>query len=745
MTACRLRRRIGALLPLALLCAVLAPSAHAAPADRAYALSNSALLSFDPAAPGSVTSTPLIGVNVSEALVGIDVRPQNGMLYGLGVNASADTATLYSISPETGVVTPISASAIAFTTDGSTPLDLPDAGWGFDVNPAADRIRVTTSAGISFRINPSTGAPVDGDNGGSAGSVSGVNPDGQIANAGNTVDGAAYTNDRANSTVTTLYTLSSTSDQLAIQNPPNGGTQTLGKDVTVGGTPLNFSAASGFDIDASVSVPASNQPVASGDGYAILTVGSSTHLYRIDLTSGAASDLGPLGDGTLRVQGLALQRDLADAGWPIVALSGSHVNLVRFQTATPGTSTSVALTGVTAGETVIGLAWRPQTGQLYGLGVNATANTATLYFVDPQIGTATALGVAGQIAFVDGVGTPIDLPDPAVVGWGIDVNPTVDRIRVVTGSGLNFRVNPNTGAPVDGNLNTTPAPPGTNPDGPINGLDAGATGVTAVAYTNAYGQSLTGGATTQYVLEPVANKLYVQNPPNAGTLTLGTTVTVGGLPLDFTSLTGFDLPPEVRVATSNAPAAGSGVAVLQSAGVSRVYTLDLATGAATLLGAAPTTLTSIALGRAQLATPDAPPGPPGPPPAPPGPPARGNDTTKPRVTRLALAFGRRKRVTISFSSSEAGSATIRVLREVSGRRVGRACRAGARRGRRCTIRTSYGTVRRALAAAGKVTVRFQGKVGRRALRVGGLHVEVVVRDAAGNASATAAKSGKVKR
>lgn len=737
MTARRLRRRIGAPLPLVLLCALLAPSAQAAPADRAYALSGNALLSFDPAAPGAVASAPLTGVGAGETLVGIDVRPQNGMLYGLGVDATANTATLYSLSPETGVATALSAGAIAFTSDGTTPVDLPDAGWAFDFSPSADRIRVSSSGGLNFRVNPNTGAPVDGDNGGSAGSVTGLNPDGPIANAGNTVDGAAYANDRPNSVLTTLYTLSSTSDQLAIQNPPNGGTQTLGKDVTVGGVPLNFTAASGFDIDPAVTVPASNAPVASGSGYAILTVGSSAHLYRIDLTSGAATDLGAIGDGTLRVQGLALQRDLADAGWPVVALPASRTSLVRFQTATPGTTTTVALTGVAAGETLVAIAWRPQTGQLYGLGVNATANTGTLYLLDPQTGAATAIGATGQVAFTtDGV-TQIDLPDPAVIGWGMDFNPTVDRIRVVTGTGLNFRVNPNTGAPVDGN-NGGAVATGTNPDGSINGLDAGGTGVTAVTYTNAYGQSLTGGVTTVYALDPTSDKLYVQNPPNVGTMTLGTPVTAGGLPLDFTALTGFDLPPEVRVTTSNVPATGSGVAALQSAGVSRLYTLDLATGAATLLGVAPVTLTSIALGHAQPATPHAPPGPP------PPPPPAASDTTRPIVTRLALAFARSKRVTIAFRSSEAGRATITLLREVRGRRVGRACRARARRGRRCTIRTRYGTISVAV-SAGRATVRLAGRVGRRALRAGGLRVEVVVRDAAGNASRRVAASGTVKR
>ena len=47
----------------------------------------------------------------------------------------------------------------------------------------------------------------------------------------------------------------------------------------------------------------------------------------------------------------------------------------------------------------------------------------------------TAIGAPGGI-------TVGDLPDG---GYGMDFNPTVDRIRITTDSGLNFRLNPNDG------------------------------------------------------------------------------------------------------------------------------------------------------------------------------------------------------------------------------------------------------------------------------------------------------------
>jgi Domain of unknown function (DUF4394) len=109
--------------------------------SRAYALSGSNLVSFDPTSPTVGTTIVITGLALGEALVGIDFRPQNGFLYGLGVNTTSSD-------------------------------------FGFDFNPIADRIRVTTDTGLNFRINPNNGAPVDGDGG-----ALGIQPDGSINDA----------------------------------------------------------------------------------------------------------------------------------------------------------------------------------------------------------------------------------------------------------------------------------------------------------------------------------------------------------------------------------------------------------------------------------------------------------------------------------------------------------------------------------------------------------------------------------
>lgn len=109
--------------------------------------------------------------------------------------------------------------------------------------------------------------------------------------------GAAYTNSFGQTVgiggVTTLYTLDASSNVLSIQNPPNNGTQTLSKAVTLNSAALDFTTVNGFDIAPDVKVDTNNTPVTGGKAYAVLTAEGVTNLYAIDLVSGAAAVIGP--------------------------------------------------------------------------------------------------------------------------------------------------------------------------------------------------------------------------------------------------------------------------------------------------------------------------------------------------------------------------------------------------------------------------------------------------------------------
>jgi hypothetical protein len=220
--------------------------------------------------------------------------------------------------------------------------------------------------------------------------------------------------------------------------------------------------------------------------------------------------------------------------------SGSQ--LVTFRSNAPGTILSTqVITGI--GAPLVGIDFRPATGQLYALG-----NTGQLYVIDPLTGAATP------------VGSPVALTG---VRFGFDFNPTVDRIRVVSDANMNIRLVPTNGALAGVDAMLVYA--GTD----VNvGMDPN---VVASAYTNSFpGASLSTG-TNLYGIDSALGILVFQNPPNNGVLN-----TVGSLGLGvLDGIAGFDISPD-----------GRGFAALHLTGAltSNFYTINLETGAATLVG-----------------------------------------------------------------------------------------------------------------------------------------------------------------
>lgn len=495
------------------------------------------------------------GLIAGDELLAIDVRPENQELYGLARSATGAELRLYHLTPATGAATVV-GNATDVTLLGATAASVAAARFDIDFNPMVDRLRVVSSGGLNFRINPNNGVAI---------------PDAAINGETSSLDGVAYTNDTPHSSLTTLYSINSATSSIYRQNPPNNGTAGSPVAINASGLPVAISAVLGFDIAPGVNAAVNSGP-ASGQAYAALAVTGGTRISRIDLVTGATVSLGvPAG---LTIRSLAVCTQLPAA----IGLNATGTGLVHFLTSSPGTTTAAPLSGVTPGETMVGIDFRAATGQLYGLGVNAAADTASLYLIEPASGSAGVVGGASSlISLSTAGGVPLDLPVPAA-GYGVNFNTVVDRLRVVTGSGLNFRVNPSTGVAVDGDASS----PQTNPDAAINGLPAGSTGVTGTAYTSAYA-----GATvnTQYTLDPVSNRLFIQNPPNIGTQTTGQPVTLNGSPLDFAAVLGFDIPPESAAATSsNLPTPGYGMAALNVAGSTGLYRIDLLTAVATYLG-----------------------------------------------------------------------------------------------------------------------------------------------------------------
>jgi hypothetical protein len=239
----------------------------------------------------------------------------------------------------------------------------------------------------------------------------------------------------------------------------------------------------------------------------------------------------------------------------VYALSGDK--LVSFQASNPGAITqSSAISGLTAGFSLMGLDFRPATGQLYGLGYNATTGAAELYTIDRATGAATRVG-----------STPLAF-NPNVTDFGFDFNPTVDRIRVTGSDNSNYRLHPVTGAlaATDGNLAFAA--------GDVNA--AADPTVVSSAYTNSY---IGATSTTLYNFDAALNVLVSQIPPNNGTLN-----TIGGSGL---SLNAMDQSVDLDITYNTMMSANVAYLAANSgtSGNDDLYTVDLSTGATTLVGA----------------------------------------------------------------------------------------------------------------------------------------------------------------
>ena len=243
-------------------------------------------------------------------------------------------------------------------------------------------------------------------------------------------------------------------------------------------------------------------------------------------------------------------------GTEFYALSSSN-ELVKYSSGNPLTElSSVSISGLQGGEHLLAIDFRPATGQLYGV-----SDQSRLYVINQSTGLASAVSA-----------TPFS---PAINGTevGFDFNPTVDRIRLVTNNDQNLRLNPVTGmvAATDGTINPTGA------------------SVTAVAYTNSMAGATT---TTLYDIDVASDQLFIQTPPNSGTLSV-----VGSLGVQAIGEAGFDISPDNSVAIAVLYGRGyeEGQTEASNGNKYRFYYIDLSTGAATNAGKTSRTIIGLAI------------------------------------------------------------------------------------------------------------------------------------------------------
>jgi len=242
--------------------------------------------------------------------------------------------------------------------------------------------------------------------------------------------------------------------------------------------------------------------------------------------------------GSVTAANLTITTAAGPVGETIYTTNGSSIS--RFNSTALGTVTTVPVTGLQAGETLVDMDLRPVNGLLYCVG-----STSRLYTVNPLTGAAAQVGTAGAFTLN---GT----------AFGTDFNPVADRIRQVSNTEQNLRLNPN-----DGSLAATDT--ALNPAG----------NVVSVAYDR--NDNDPGTSTTLYGIDSAAGTLVMIGgvngapSPNGGVVT-----TVGslGLGTNLNEAIGFDIST-----------GGTAYASITTGGISRLYTVNGTTGAATLVGA----------------------------------------------------------------------------------------------------------------------------------------------------------------
>ena len=243
--------------------ALLLTSAAANAAQVAALIGGDTIAMVDTAEKKATGTVKVSGIN--GMLVGIDVRPADGMLYGL-----VDDGTVVTIAKD-GKAT-MKSKLDTMLTKGVTAT--------VDFNPVADRLRVMGSDGMSLRANVDDGK---------------VTKDGSLKFAeadmhkGETpmIVAGAYTNSMKGAKETALYDVDATIGALIKQAPPNDGVlNAVGK--------FGIKADSyAFDISTA----------ADGKNSAWLMAGDT--LYSVDLATGKATAAGKIAGVSGKVHDIA--------------------------------------------------------------------------------------------------------------------------------------------------------------------------------------------------------------------------------------------------------------------------------------------------------------------------------------------------------------------------------------------------------------------------------------------------------
>ncbi|MFT0861244.1 DUF4394 domain-containing protein [Ancylobacter sp. G4_0304] len=210
---------------------------------------------------------PMKVSGVDGKLIGIDVRPADGMLYGLF---------------DDGTVAVIDASTAKATMKSKLSTTLaPGVAATVDFNPVADRLRVIGSDGTNLRANVDDGKVT------TDGKLKFADTDMHKGETPNIVAGS-YTNSMKGAKETALYNIDATLGALVKQAPPNDGVLTVVGKLGV--------KADSYAFDIVMADDTANEGWLLADGT----------LFRIDLAKGAATEVGKINGASGKVHDIAV-------------------------------------------------------------------------------------------------------------------------------------------------------------------------------------------------------------------------------------------------------------------------------------------------------------------------------------------------------------------------------------------------------------------------------------------------------
>jgi trimeric autotransporter adhesin len=350
------------------------------------------LISFNAGSPQKLCTAPVRITNLQSGdnVLGIDVRPSDGLLYAVGSGGR-----LYTINTTIGTnfanatPGPLLQSAASSSFNGLNGDD-----FGFDFNPTNNNLRLVSNRGQNLSIDVELGAVT---------TQTALNP-------GNpSVTAAAYTNSVRGAGSTTLFVINTGNETLSIQGmpvtmPANGILVPQGNlnsgDVT---------GVSGFDINGQTGVAVAALTLASTPGV--------TDLFTINLSSGLATRVNTIGVNE-RIRGLAF----ASAVTPMVTAVTADNQLITFDPATPDALVdTVRIEGLQGGESVIALQVQSNTK------LRITTDGQRTYTLDAITGEATL--VAGTEMAVQ------SRPAALTTAAGVRLSATAS-----SGGGLSFGV-----------------------------------------------------------------------------------------------------------------------------------------------------------------------------------------------------------------------------------------------------------------------------------------------------------------